>query len=676
MNKFFQKDTLAAIILAVLCILFITIPSFSKLSVSNAIYVLLLFFLPGFALLTAASPKMGLIKKILAGIPISLAIVLLLSTSSKYTKIQFENIEILLLTLAGLTILFALIGFARGLNFSKKTRYVICEDCQGYYELEKGESLDDFQACHCGGKLIYAEDNFLSKPKTPERKERKKFFNIKRSPKKPKIASKEYIVCEDCGGYYKLKKEESLDDFEKCHCGGNLQYAKKYFKLANADESPISGKSLKNTLIIIILGLLAVAAVIVAPISNSIIRLILMLPLLFFLPGYSIAKVLFNDLSRFKLIISSILLSTALTFLLSLVFSSFLKVSQTICILALAGLTIILTIVSYIKTPKSAPSTIKHPKLHESETKTLKVKNKESRSLDKNPVFRFYNKKLKFIPSDILIVWLITILCVIFVLVPLLNGTFLKTILGSLLILFVPGYSLIAALFPKKDDLDGIERAALSFGLSIAVTTLIVLTLNYTPFGIRLEPILTSISVFTILMGIAAYIRRSKLPDEEKLNIEFKKYYENWLSSFKAETGTSKILSIALIASILIAISGTAYVIAVPKEGEKFTEFYILGPNGKASDYPLNLTVGQTGNVTVGIVNHEYATVNYKILIKLNNETIDEKNITLNDNEKYEAPFTFSPSHSGEKQELEFLLYKLPDENNTYRSLHLWLNVE
>ena len=90
------------------------------------------------------------------------------------------------------------------------------------------------------------------------------------------------------------------------------------------------------------------------------------------------------------------------------------------------------------------------------------------------------------------------------------NETFIRTILGLFLILFIPGYSLIAALFPKKDDLDGIERAALSFGLSIAVTPLIGLALNYTPWGIRLTPILISLSAFTIIMVIIAYYPKEK----------------------------------------------------------------------------------------------------------------------------------------------------------------------
>ena len=86
--------------------------------------------------------------------------------------------------------------------------------------------------------------------------------------------------------------------------------------------------------------------------------------------------------------------------------------------------------------------------------------------------------------------------------------------------LFLPGYSLIATLFPRKDDLDGIERVALSFGLSTAITPLLGLALNYAPFGIRLSPVLTLLSVFTISLALGAYVRRSSISEEERFVVE------------------------------------------------------------------------------------------------------------------------------------------------------------
>ena len=87
----------------------------------------------------------------------------------------------------------------------------------------------------------------------------------------------------------------------------------------------------------------------------------------------------------------------------------------------------------------------------------------------------------------------------------------LRIILGLPFVLFFPGYTLIAALFPRRTTLDSIERVALSFGLSIAAVPLIGLILNYTPWGIELEPILISITIFIIATSLIAWYRRHKL---------------------------------------------------------------------------------------------------------------------------------------------------------------------
>ncbi len=120
-------------------------------------------------------------------------------------------------------------------------------------------------------------------------------------------------------------------------------------------------------------------------------------------------------------------------------------------------------------------------------------------------------------PPDLALVIFLTLLCIPFVLIPPLNEISpIRIILGLPLVLFLPGYALIAALFIRKDDLDGIERIALSFGLSIAISPLLGLGLNYTPFGIRLTPILIVLTVFTIALAIGARVRRSGIPDSNE----------------------------------------------------------------------------------------------------------------------------------------------------------------
>jgi uncharacterized membrane protein len=286
---------------------------------------------------------------------------------------------------------------------------------------------------------------------------------------------------------------------------------------------------------------------------------------------------------------------------------------------------------------------------------------------------------IKHFPKDLdlALVIFFTLLCIPFVLIPPLNETPIRIILGLPLVLFLPGYSLIAALFPRKDDLDGIERVALSIGLSIAITPLLGLALNYTPFGIRLSPVLIVLSVFTISLAIGAYARRSMIQEEDRFVVDFAAFFKNMKESFKTtDMRIDKIFTVILIISIVLAISMTAYVIVTPKEGEKFTEFYVLGPGGKAEDYPTNLKVGEKGEVIIGIVNHEYANVTYQLEARLNGEVIDEKSIELMHNETWESPFTFRATRAGEDQKLEFLLYKEGIMNEVYRSLHLWLDVK
>lgn len=277
---------------------------------------------------------------------------------------------------------------------------------------------------------------------------------------------------------------------------------------------------------------------------------------------------------------------------------------------------------------------------------------------------------------DLQIAVIYVILTVIFVLVSPLNTTPIRTMLGIPMVLFLPGYALIAALFPRKNDLDGIERLALSFGLSIAVVPLIGLGLNFTPFGIRLVPILLCLSIFILLMCAFSYYRRSKLPPNERFTVPFSITY----SSLKEEILSSKsradkILTVILFISIIISLITLIYVIATPKQGEKFTEFYILGDNGKAEGYPNKLDAGQNISIIVGIVNNEYSPINYTLKILLNEVVLSSMDIQLNHNFTWERKIFFTPVGIGENQKLEFLLYKEENISAPYRDLHLWVNV-
>ncbi|MFQ6077123.1 MAG: DUF1616 domain-containing protein [Candidatus Bathyarchaeia archaeon] len=111
----------------------------------------------------------------------------------------------------------------------------------------------------------------------------------------------------------------------------------------------------------------------------------------------------------------------------------------------------------------------------------------------------------------------LTILAVVSTLssIYLLPGTYplvvIRWILGSLFVLYLPGYVVIQSLFSSRGDLDDIERFALSIGLSLAITPLMGLLLNYTPWGIRLDPVVVSLTLFTLALAVIAVYRKYRL---------------------------------------------------------------------------------------------------------------------------------------------------------------------
>ena len=71
------------------------------------------------------------------------------------------------------------------------------------------------------------------------------------------------------------------------------------------------------------------------------------------------------------------------------------------------------------------------------------------------------------VTNELLLFNIITVLLII--VITFFPSSALRIVLGLPFVLFLPGYMLIAALFPRKNQLDVIERIALSLGLSIIV---------------------------------------------------------------------------------------------------------------------------------------------------------------------------------------------------------------
>lgn len=333
-------------------------------------------------------------------------------------------------------------------------------------------------------------------------------------------------------------------------------------------------------------------------------------------------------------------------------------------------------------------------------------------------------RHIRELPADLAAVLVGIGLTIIAVFVPVINETFLRVIIGLPFVLFIPGYAFIAALFPEagesptaerdppdeaSDDedwigtmrdrgIDGIERVALSFGLSIAIVPLLGLILNFTPWGIRLVPIVVAVSGFTILCTAIAAIRRWELPPEERFMVP----YREWMHAgkqeiFEPDDRLDAALNVALALSIVLAVGVLVFAITVPPQGEQFTEFYILTEDADgdlvAAGYPEEFELGESKPVIIGIGNTEYETVTYTVVIQLQaveiegNETqvleydeLDRFQQTIAHNETWHYEHDITPTMSGENLRVQYLLYKddppaNPSVDTAYRDLHLWVDV-
>lgn len=296
---------------------------------------------------------------------------------------------------------------------------------------------------------------------------------------------------------------------------------------------------------------------------------------------------------------------------------------------------------------------------------------------------------------------------------PVLNETPLRVAVGFTFVLFVPGYALTAALFPETatgsgdaatdrerdaTGINGIERAALSIGTSVVVVPSIGYVLNFTPWGIRLIPVVTAVSGFTLAAAAAGTVRRNELPPDERFTVPYRQWVATARSTlFEPVSRTDAALNVVLAVSLLLAAGSVGYAVAVPKENERFTELYLLTDSGDgdlvADDYPRNFTVGEPRSLYVGVENHEHRTVRYTVVVSIQNVTFENNEsrvleaerlrtfrTTLAHGETWQSNHSIAPTLTGDRLRLTYFLYRgqppaTPTVETADREVHLWVNV-
>lgn len=299
-----------------------------------------------------------------------------------------------------------------------------------------------------------------------------------------------------------------------------------------------------------------------------------------------------------------------------------------------------------------------------------------------------------------------------------LTWTPIRLALSLPLVLLLPGYAFVSALFPERAD-DGfslLERGVLSVGLSLVFVSIAAYVANFTPYGIRLAPVTIAVVGWTVVFAVIGLVRRARLSPQDRYRIGWaagdstlpalfsvqQRGINTQRGPFEPENERQLLLNVVLVFSVFVLIVGGAYLaIAAPSlpDTEPHTEYYLLAENGEgelvANALPTELSTGSAEPIYVGIENHEGETQTYTTVVlqqevtladngsevqSVNSEEeLDRFETTVENDGTERVGYELSPTTSGDVH-VWFLLYRGdvpedPSPENAYRATRLTVSV-
>jgi len=273
----------------------------------------------------------------------------------------------------------------------------------------------------------------------------------------------------------------------------------------------------------------------------------------------------------------------------------------------------------------------------------------------------------------------------------------LQAIFVILFLLFGPGYAVVAALIPRRaspfeSEIPAvIERIFLTMTTSIALAVIVTINIEFTRWLIRPRPVVLALTMISLFSVLIAAIRRWRHDDaSHSLGIEADQRVRN------ARSGGNgiRLASLAVVIAVLAAVLSVGVVTMDSPRGERYTEFGLLtgAEDGSlvAEGYPSEIALGEREDLYFTVTNQENQPMEYTVVVILtqvdeNGETVRQAELdTYRDRvaagDTWQREHSVRPVLEGENLRLNYLLYKStkpsqPAVGNSYRNLHIWINV-
>ena len=217
------------------------------------------------------------------------------------------------------------------------------------------------------------------------------------------------------------------------------------------------------------------------------------------------------------------------------------------------------------------------------------------------------------------------------------------------LVLFVPGYALVAAAFPAG-RLGTIERLLFSLGASLAVAALAGLLLHWTALGLRPAAWAVTLGNITLVASLIALVRRN--PDKGRgWRQPANEAVQRSAGMTLVEGGLLGLALLLVASAVLVARDG-----AIQQRAAGFTQLWVL-PDSAA----------QVDSVRLGVSNREPGEIGYRLLVTISGTIIGSwPRIMLGPDEQWEATVAL-PTAQPAAATVEVLLYRLDAPETVYR---------
>lgn len=263
-------------------------------------------------------------------------------------------------------------------------------------------------------------------------------------------------------------------------------------------------------------------------------------------------------------------------------------------------------------------------------------------------------------------------------------------VLGTaLLVVFIPGYALVIALFPRRASTDGsradrgaMERLGGSVALSLAIVPLVALVANFTPYGIARTPILVGVTALTVACTLVGLGRRLRLdPDERyapRLTLAGVLYTN--LPDWRHGARTTA-YNVVIVASLLVVLASTGFAVVHGSNTAGFTELSVQTDEQSVeeaavleADEPLGIAVenheGESTAYTAVVVAERTTERSDGTVAVQAQERLTTQSFTLGHGERTTA--SFDPAPPADSDTVTVLLYEgdapaNPSRDSAYR---------